>query len=89
MTSATFDTLGYFEKLKAAGVPEAQAKAQIEVIREVVEDKLATKQDLRELETRLEIRLADLKNDLLRWVIGAIIGQGAFIVAVMALLLSR
>ena len=57
MTTTTFDTLGYFEKLKAAGVPEAQAKAQIEVIRDVVDNKLATKQDLRELEYRLEYRL--------------------------------
>ena len=57
MTATTFDTLGYFEKLKAAGVPEEQAKAQIEVIRDVVDNKLATKQDLRELEYRLEYRL--------------------------------
>ncbi|MDR0238921.1 MAG: CCDC90 family protein [Deltaproteobacteria bacterium] len=50
MTTTAFDTLGYFEKLKDAGVPEAQAKAQVEVIREVIEDKLATKRDLKELE---------------------------------------
>ena len=64
MTPITFDTLGYFEKLKAAGVPEQQAKAQVEVFREVIEDRLATKQDisdlrreLKELEYRLTIRL--------------------------------
>jgi len=28
MSSATFDTLGYFEKLKAAGMPEEQAKVE-------------------------------------------------------------
>jgi len=60
MTSTTFDTLGYFEKLKDAGVPEAQAKAQVEVIRDVVEDKLATKQDLKELELRLTIRFGSM-----------------------------
>ena len=67
MSSTTFDTLGYFEKLKAAGVPEAQAKAQIEVIREVIEDKLATKQDIKDLKTemkemeyRLTIRLGGM-----------------------------
>ena len=71
MTTTTFDTLGYFEKLKAAGVPEAQAKAQVEIqadiVREIVEGKLATKQDLiseiatirqemKELELRLTTR---------------------------------
>jgi hypothetical protein len=60
MTTTTFDTLGYFEKLKAAGVPEQQAKAQIEVIREVIEDKLATKQDIKELEYRLTIRFGSM-----------------------------
>ncbi len=60
MTTTTFDTLGYFEKLKAAGIPEAHAKAQVEVIREVIEDKVATKQDLKELEYRLTIRFGSM-----------------------------
>ena len=60
MSTATFDTLGYFEKLKAAGVPETQAKAQVEVLREIIEDKLATKQDLRELEYRLTLRFGSM-----------------------------
>ena len=61
MTSTTFDTLGYFEKLKAAGVPEAQAKAQVEVIREVIEDKLATRRDLKELELAVKNDLKELE----------------------------
>jgi hypothetical protein len=32
MATITFDTLGYFEKLKAAGAPERQAKVQVEVV---------------------------------------------------------
>jgi hypothetical protein len=60
MSSTTFDTLGCFEKLKAAGVPEVQAKAQVEVLREVIEDKLATKQDLEKLEYRLTIRIGSM-----------------------------
>jgi hypothetical protein len=60
MAATTFDTLGYFEKLKAAGVPEVQAKAQVEVIRDVIEDKLATKQDIKELEYRLTIRFGSM-----------------------------
>ena len=60
MTTTTFDTLGYFEKLKAAGIPEPHAKAQVEVIREVIEDRLATKQDLKELELRMTIRFGSM-----------------------------
>ena len=84
MTTTTFDTLGYFEKLKAAGMPEAQAKVQADTLREIIDDKLATKTDLRELETRLNIRLAELKNDLLRWMFGIAAGQVALIVALFA-----
>jgi hypothetical protein len=45
MTATTFDTLGYFEKLKAVGVPEEQAKVQANAIREVIEDRLVTKSE--------------------------------------------
>jgi len=75
MSTTTFDTLGYFEKLKAAGIPEAHAKAQVEVIREVIEDKLATKQDLKELEYRLTIRFGSM--------IAAAVGVLAALMALM------
>jgi len=68
MAATTFDTLGYFEKLKAAGFSESQAKAQVEVIREIIEDKVATKRDvqelkrdMREMEARLETKIKELE----------------------------
>ncbi|MGE9985259.1 hypothetical protein [Desulfovibrio sp. SGI.169] len=79
MTTTTFDTLGYFEKLKAAGVPEAQAKVQTDALRDLVDSKLVTKE-------HLDIRLAELKHDLLRWMLGIAAGQIAFIVALFAFL---
>ena len=46
----TFDTLSYANKLKAAGftdkMAEVQAKTQIELIRELTDSHLATKQDV-------------------------------------------
>ena len=79
MSTTTFDTLGYFEKLKAAGVPEAQAKAQADSLRELIDARLVTKD-------HLDIRLAELKNDLLRWMTGIAIAQTALIIAVLALM---
>ena len=38
-----FDTSQHANKLKAAGVPEKQAEAQVEMMREIIDDKLATK----------------------------------------------
>ncbi len=82
MTSTTFDTLDYFEKLKAAGVPEAQAKVQVEVMQGVVRQydeanrkELATKGDL-----------ADTKHEILKWMMATMVAQTALIVAVIAFL---
>ena len=77
MSTVTFDALGYFEKLKAAGVPEAQAKVQADSLRELIDVRLVTKE-------HLDIRLAELKNDMLRWMLGIAAGQVALIVALFA-----
>ncbi len=64
MATLAFDTLAYSKKLKAAGVPEKQAEVQAEAFAEIIEERLATKQDImmlqrdmKELEMRLTIRL--------------------------------
>lgn len=60
MTTTTFNTYAYFEKLKSGGVPETQAKAQAEAIFELVDEKLATKKDLEILAHKLTIRLGGM-----------------------------
>jgi hypothetical protein len=86
MATTTFDTLGYFEKLKAAGVPENQAKAQVEVIREIIEDKLATKQDLKELELATKKELKELELRLTTRFGAMIAAAVAILAALMALM---
>ncbi len=53
MVTITFDTLKFVEKLRAAGVPEGQAKAEAEalvsVLSEAIEQQLATKDDIRDV----------------------------------------
>jgi len=53
----TFDTLAYAKKLIAVGVPAQQAEVQAEALAEIVEEQLATKRDLQELELRLKYDL--------------------------------
>ncbi|MCX4310224.1 MAG: hypothetical protein OSJ28_07990 [Desulfovibrio sp.] len=64
MPTTTFDSLRYFEKLKAAGVPEEQAKVQADALREVIDERLVTKDyldyRLKELEYKLVIRLGGI-----------------------------
>ncbi|WP_300773959.1 hypothetical protein [uncultured Desulfovibrio sp.] len=84
MTTIPFDSLGYFEKLKAAGVPPEQARVQAEAMRACVDAQqaaireydessrreLATKSDVREAELRLQASIEKVKYDLLKWQIG-------------------
>jgi len=78
MSTVTFDTLKFVEKLKAAGISDAQAKAESEAL----DSQLATKNDLIKLDRRLDG--LDAKIDrmdtrisgeltLLKWMMGIII----------------
>lgn len=72
MATVTFDTHAYVKKLRAAGLPEAQAEALAEAHRtslsEVLDTTLATKGDI----DRLEKELLLVKNEitLLKWMTG-------------------
>ncbi|MCK4608392.1 MAG: DUF1640 domain-containing protein [Gammaproteobacteria bacterium] len=64
----TFDTLKYANRLKAAGlepkIAEAQAEAEAEIFAEALDNQLATKQDIKDL--RSEVQVIDSKVDRLR-----------------------
>lgn len=63
-----FDTLIYAKKLKSAGFTEEQAEIQAEALASIVDEKLAAKRDLKELETNLRRDMkeieANLKHDM-------------------------
>jgi hypothetical protein len=94
MTAITFNTLKFVDRLRAAGIPEAQAKAIAEAMREAQgEAELATVRDLRELGeiTRHEVELVrrGLKDLEQRMTIklGAILVVAVSVVAVLVKLL--
>jgi hypothetical protein len=89
MTTITFDTLKFVERLKAAGVPEAQAKAEAEAFADVLGMvDVATQRDLKELETTLKRDMAELKVDLLKWIVGLLLGQTALILTLLPKLIQ-
>src|SRR5260363_169443 len=62
-----FDTLRVAIRLKAVGVPSAQAEADAEVLSEVFEvnlKELATKEDLRATKEDLRREIGDLRKDM-------------------------
>ncbi len=99
MTTTTFDTLGYYEKLKAAGFTEAQAKVQVEAMQGVVKSydeasrkELATKGDIQDIRLEIEKVKASIKDTelrLLKWQLGiglalaVIIGQGFWLAGIL------
>jgi len=73
MATITFDTLKFANRLKAAGVPDKQAEAEAEALKEVLSDfaserldDLTTRRDLKELETALQRDLKELDASVRR-----------------------
>ncbi|CAN5445185.1 hypothetical protein BH10PSE19_BH10PSE19_03190 [soil metagenome] len=89
MTAIPFDTLKCLEKLTAAGVPGPQARVQVEIFAEVLQNnmqELVSEADLKESEAKLEAKIdkVDAKLDrveaklmgeitLLKWMLGFIL----------------
>jgi hypothetical protein len=59
---AVFNTHAFVKRLTAAGMPEAQAEALADELTPLIDERLATKEDLANLATKAD--LADLKADL-------------------------
>ena len=90
MSTLTFNTLKFANRLKAAGVPANQAEAEADALSEVLEinlGELSTKEDLRheigDLRKDMDAKLAILKFELLKWMIGLAIAQAGLLLAVL------
>lgn len=84
--AATFDTLTYAKKLKAAGFTEQQAEAQADALRAVVDENLATKQDLKELEATLRHEIKHMESRITIRLGGLIVAATTVLAVLMKLL---
>ena len=93
------DTLAFAKRLQAAGADERLAEAIVEGITDADTSSLATKEDLRQVETALkeDIRqvetaiktdIANSHADILKWLFGIIFAQTAIVIAVFTFLLN-
>ncbi|MEO5337438.1 MAG: hypothetical protein H7841_11175 [Magnetospirillum sp. WYHS-4] len=78
MTTITFDTLKFVERLRAAGVPDGQAKAEAEALAEALSSgaqELATKGDIREMRQEMVTLKAEVMGELKlnRWMTGLLL----------------
>jgi len=82
----TFDTLAYAKKLIAVGVPAQQAEVQAQALVEIVDEHLATKHDLKEMELALKRDMQEMKSDVIKWVTAILVAQAAIIAVLVKLL---
>jgi hypothetical protein len=71
---AVFNTHAFVKRLTAAGMPEAQAEALADELTPLIEDRLATKDDLANLATKADLKaeIADAKAEIIKWMFGTI-----------------
>ncbi len=78
MTTITFDTLELVDRLKTAGIPQAQAEAVVRVIAQA-QDGLVTKHDLteakNEIKAEMNVRFERIDGELKlnRWMLGVLL----------------
>jgi hypothetical protein len=61
MTAALFDTQAFVKRLTAVGTPEAQAEVLADEQARLVDERLATKDNIAKLATRAELRETELR----------------------------
>lgn len=101
MTALTFDTHDFVKKLKGVGFSEEQAELLTDLQKTTVIntleqarhdyelDDLATKRDLKELELRLQSEIEKTKAELIRWVVGIVVGVALLQTTIIAGLIFR
>ena len=85
MPTVTFDTLAYAKKLKAAGFTEQQAEVQAQAFAEIIEERLATKQDIELLRRDMKELELRLKHDLTLRLGGMMVASIAVVAALVKL----
>ena len=97
MNTLAFDTHLFVKRLTAAGMPEAQAEVLADEQTNLIENNLATKRDLKDLEVALKRDLKELEARLvgqiresemrlIKWLIPLLLGQAALVAALVKLL---
>lgn len=79
MSALTIDTLAVAQLLRKRGFSEDQATGVVEALREIDASQLVTKSDLKEA-------IADLKVDILRWLVVTQIALAGFLFAAMKIM---
>ena len=82
------DTLKYVNILESKGFTREQAEAQVGLVRDVMYEELATRQDLKDLRTELKADMAELRSDLKSLEFKLIIKMGTLMTIMTGIILA-
>ncbi len=82
--AAAFDTLTYAKKLEEAGFTPQQAEVQAFALADIVDERLATKEDIRRLEGVMEA----MRLSLIIWLGGTVVASMVAGVGFLAVLIK-
>lgn len=78
------NTLKYVKILESAGIAREQAEAHVQIITELTEGDLATKQDMKNLETKWDLSVERLEHKMLQLEYRLTIKLGTIVTVVIA-----
>ena len=81
-----FDSHRFVRNLTASGFTERQAEALANEQVQLLNSNLATKNDLESVKASLEVKIANVQANLLKWMFAALIAQTGVVVTLIKLL---
>ncbi len=89
MTTVTFDTLKYVERLEKAGVTRDHAKAEAEALADVLStgtQELSTKHNISDVRSEMREMRTEINGEmkLIRWMVGLSLALSSGILALLA-----
>lgn len=92
MTTVTFDTFNFVDRLEKAGMPREQAaalaQAQKEIFSEALDTTLATKADIVRLDNKIDNKFESLAKDIQAMELRLTIKLGAFLAVAVGVMLT-
>jgi len=83
MQTLVIDTSNIVKKLEQRGFSRMQAEGITEVLRELDTSPFSTKADLKDAVSTLEISIAKQGTNIVFWMTGALLAQGALVVGLI------
>ena len=81
----TAKAIRVYEIFKELGLEEKKAEEVVELLTETAREGLATKEDIYRLELKIEKETANLKIDMIKWMVGLLLWQTALTLTVIRL----